>query len=306
MPPGPVADRPPRGATRRSFVALAGVGVAGLAGCLRTAAEPSTPDFLEGVTNVAHQGGALLRPGNTLPAFEHALSVGADVLEMDLWLTADDEVVVIHDATVDRTTDGEGRVDEYTLAELRQLDAAYNWSPDGGETYPYRGAGIEIPTLAEVLEAFQETPVLLEPKHESVPPGRLIEFLEARGRLEDVVVGAFEDEVVREVREVAPSVPTGLGPREGREFVTTTRPNEPRYDPPGELLFPPYGIVDEPIVAKAHRVGLEVIPWTVNDREEMRRLVDAGVDGLMTDDPETFAGVIDEHAPDGRRGAENE
>lgn len=272
---------------------MVGAGAAALAGCLRAAAEPDTPPFLDGVTNVAHQGGNLLRPGNTVLAFEHALEVGADVLEMDLWLSADDEIVVIHDATVDRTTDGEGRVDEHTLAELTELDAAYNWSPDG-ETYPYRGEGVTIPTLAEVLETFPETPLLLEPKHESVPPATLLAYLSDHDRLDDVVIGAFEDDVLREVRELAPGVPTGLGPREGRQFVKTKRPNEPRYDPPGELLFPPYDIVDRAVVAKAHRVGLEVLPWTVNEREEMERLVDAGADGIITDDPETLADVIDE------------
>ena len=242
---------------------------------------------------VAHQGGDLLRPGNTLPAFEHALEVGADVLEMDLWETADEELVVIHDATVDRTTDGTGRVDELTLAEIRDLDAAYTWSPDG-ESYPYRGEGFRIPTLDAVLEAFPDTPLLLEPKHESVPPNRLIDFLDDRDRLDDVVIAAFEDDVVAEVRDLAPSVPTGIGPKEGRAFATTTRPNEPRYDAPGELLFAPYEIVDEAIVEKAHRNGLAVVPWTVNDRESMARLVDAGVDGVITDDPATMAEVVDE------------
>ena len=290
--------RPLPGPTdRRGVLALVGgASVAGLAGCLRTAADPATPAFLDGITNVAHQGGDLLRQGKTLPAFEHALEVGADVLEMDLWLSADEEIVVIHDATVDRTTDGSGRVDEHTLAELTELDAAYGWSPDGGETYPYRGEGIEIPTLEEVLDAFPGTPLLLEPKHESVPPETLLEFLDAHGRLEDVIVGAFEDGVVGDVREIAPDVPTGLGPREGRRFLTTARANEPRYEPPGEFLFPPYDVVGESIVEKAHRVGLEVIPWTVNDREEMGRLVEAGVDGLITDDPAALTDVVDANA----------
>lgn len=278
--------------TRRSFLVASGAGLASLAGCLRTAGEPATPGFLDGVTNVAHQGGDLLRPGNTLLAFEHAVAVGADVLEMDLWLSADDEIVVIHDATVDRTTDGGGRVDEHTLAELKALDAAYNWSPPDADRHPYRGEGVEIPTLEEVLEAFPEMPLLLEPKHESVPPARLVEFLERHDRLDDVVLAAFEDATVREARELAPDVPTGIGPKEGRAFVTTTRPNEPRYEPEGEVLFPPYEIVDGTVIQQAHRVGLEVVPWTVNDRSAMERLVDAGADGIITDDPETMAAVV--------------
>lgn len=291
-------DRAGRGVgrvTRRGLL-VAAIAVGGtLAGCLRTAGSPDLPSALDGTTTVAHQGGDLLRPGNTLPAFEHALAVGTDVLEMDLWLTADDEIVVIHDATVDRTTDGSGRVDEHSLDELKQLDAAYGWSPDGGENYPYRGEGIEIPTLGEVLDRFPEVPLLLEPKHESVPPARLIEFLSAADALDRTLIAAFEDAVVDEVRDLAPGVPTGLGPREGRQFLKTMRATEPRYEPPGELLFPPMDLVDSVLIDRAHRIGLAVVPWTVNARSTMRRLLADGVDGMITDDPATLAELVDKN-----------
>ena len=96
---------------------------------------PNHPFFSglnSGITVIAHRGGANLRPENTLVAFEHAVSIGADVLEMDLRATADGSIVVLHDATVDRTTDGQGRVDALTLAELQKLDAGYRWTSDGG------------------------------------------------------------------------------------------------------------------------------------------------------------------------------
>ena len=264
------------------------------AGCLDVPSARDNPDFLGGFLNIAHQGGDLRRPGNTMPAFRHALDVGADVLEMDLWLSADDEIVVIHDSTVDRTTDGSGRVDSMTVEELQRLDAAYNWSPDGGETYPYRGEGIRIPTLSAVLEEFPDVPLLLEPKHESVPPAILLEYLDSENRLDQVMIGAFEDETVEEVRRLAPDVPTGLGPKEGRQLLLTTRPDERHVDVEGELLFPPYEAVSRSIVERAHRVGLSVYPWTVNDRDAMERLYGHGVDGIITDDPETLADLIDE------------
>lgn len=276
---------------RRKFLVAVGT-CAALAGCLEVEHDRSVGPLTAGVTNVAHQGGNLLRPGNTMPAFEHALEMGADMLEMDLELTADEEIVVIHDETVDRTTDGSGRVDEFTLAEIKQLDAAYHW-PFEGEERPYRGAGIEIPTLQEVLETFPETPLLLEPKTAGVDAERLVGTLEDFGRIEDTVIAAFEDEILEAVREIEPDVATGIGPREGRELLLSTRPDERRYEAAGEVVFPPYQVCSESIVERAHRVGLAVVPWTVNERNAMERQVAHGVDGIITDDPATLSAVLD-------------
>ena len=106
----------------------------------------------DGFLVIAHQGGNLVRPDNTMMAFEYAVELGVDVLEMDIHSSADGELVVIHDDTVDRTTDGNGRVNDLTLAELKSFDAAYDWSIDNGATYPYRGQGVTIPALEEVLK----------------------------------------------------------------------------------------------------------------------------------------------------------
>jgi glycerophosphoryl diester phosphodiesterase len=117
---------------------------------------PGNPFLSDQLLNIAHRGGGRLRPEATLPAFENALSVGADVLEFDLHASSDGVVVVIHDETVDRTTDGTGAVQAMTFAELRMLDAGYEFTPDGGQTFPYRGMGIQIPTLVEVLAGFPD------------------------------------------------------------------------------------------------------------------------------------------------------
>ena len=100
---------------------------------------------------MAHQGGKGLRPENTLSAFEHAVALGVDVLEMDIHTTADGAPVVMHDETVDDTTDGTGPLLSFTSAELKELDAGYDWTPDDGQTFPYRGQGITVPTLEEVF-----------------------------------------------------------------------------------------------------------------------------------------------------------
>src|SRR5690348_8923683 len=104
----------------------------------------------------AHRGGSLLAPENTLPAFKQGVACGADALELDIQTTSDGELVVIHDPTVDRTTDGSGPVAAYTLEKLQRLDAGYRLSLDGGATYPFRGQGITIPTLREVFERFPQ------------------------------------------------------------------------------------------------------------------------------------------------------
>ena len=113
---------------------------------------------------IAHQGGDGLWPGNTLYAFEQAAALGVDVLEMDLHITKDGVLVINHDETVDRTTDGTGTIEDMTLAELKALDAGYDWSKDGGQTFPYRGMGLTIPTLEEIFQTFPEYHMTIEIK----------------------------------------------------------------------------------------------------------------------------------------------
>jgi len=119
-------------------------------------------DEKPGVQVIAHRGGAGLRPENTLAAFQHAAQLGADVLEMDLRVAADGAIVVMHDATVERTTDGAGAVASLKLAELKRLDAGYRWSPDGGATFPYRGRGVRVPAL-QIPDRMRDT-VLVTPE----------------------------------------------------------------------------------------------------------------------------------------------
>src|SRR5215208_3873072 len=101
---------------------------------------------------IAHQGGDGIWPGDTMYAFEKAVEIGADVLEMDAHITKDRQIVLMHDEEVDRTTDGTGLIEDLTLAELKELDAAYRWSNDDDKTFPYRGKGIQVPALEELFE----------------------------------------------------------------------------------------------------------------------------------------------------------
>src|SRR5690606_23466138 len=169
---------------------------------------------------IGHRGAAGLAPENTIPAFEAALRHGAHMLELDVWPTGDGAVVVLHDETVDRTTDGAGRVTEMTLAQVQSLDAGYRFTADGGVTYPWRGRGVVIPTLADVLREFPDTPFVIEIKYADpafVPT--VLDVIDAAGARGRVMIGSFHDAVVQRVRELAPDVPTSYGQGEAIRVV---------------------------------------------------------------------------------------
>ena len=131
--------------------------------------DPKAPEsqYYVGVTRplvIAHQGGDGLWAGNTMYAFDKAVEIGADVLEMDAHITKDGENILIHDESVDRTTDGTGLIEELTLAEIQQLDAAYKWTNDEGQTFPFRGQGIQVPTLNGLFEKYPDMRYLIEIK----------------------------------------------------------------------------------------------------------------------------------------------
>ena len=251
----------------------------------------------------AHRGGSLLRPENTMPAFEHGMSFGADALELDIQQTSDGELVVMHDPTLDRTTSGSGLVAKYSLDELRRFDAGYTFTTDNGATFPYRGQGITIPTLREVFERFPDTRINIDLK-ESTPDQEkqfwaLIQDFEAEDR---VCVGSFTyAEIARFRRLTRGQVATSASRPEVRNFLIaavshTTSWLRPTYD---ALQIPDvYGairLVSRTTVEAAHRLGLEVHVWTVDERPHMQALLALGVDGLMTDRPDVLAEVLAEN-----------
>ncbi len=249
----------------------------------------------------AHQGGDHLWPGNTLYAFANAVALGVDVLELDTHVTADGVVVVIHDDTVDRTTDGSGAVAEMTLDEIRALDAAYRWRPPGGAdgVFPYRGEGLTIPTLAEVLEAFPTVGVNLDMKARAPDvPERTCAVIRAAGRTDTVMAASFHDENLRRFRELCPEVATSAGPSEVRSFYAFnliglgrwTRPAADAFQVPvrqGNIEIVTPGMVRG---LRERNVRLDV--WTINDEAEMRRLLDLGVGGIITDRPDLALALL--------------
>jgi glycerophosphoryl diester phosphodiesterase len=264
---------------------------------------PPHPYFTAtGFQVIAHRGGSGLGPENTLAAFRRSLAAGADVLEMDVRTTADGHLVVLHDATVDRTTDGRGAVNEMTLARLKTLDVGYRWTADHGRSFPFRGQGITVPTLSEVFAAFPETPLITEIKEKRPEVSQSVcEMLRQHGRMTSVLVASVHAGVLERFRQVCPAVATSAGPSEALWFYLLSRAGlAALYSPAMQALqvpvtFKGLAVVSRRFVAAAHARNLTVAVWTVNAEGIMRRLIAAGVDGIMTDYPDRLVGIIEEN-----------
>ena len=178
------------------------------------------PYFASGdVLVIAHRGGKGLAPENTLAAFTHSAALGVDVLEMDLRQSSDGALIVLHDRRVDRTTNGQGAADSLSLAQLKQLDAGYHFSPDG-QTFPYRGQGVAIPTLDEVFTAFPNMRFLIEIKNDSA--ALVNDFCRTiqRFQLSDRVIAAsFHDRPLENLRQICPEVATSASSSAGMSFI---------------------------------------------------------------------------------------
>ena len=261
----------------------------------------------------AHQGGAWESPSSTLHAIAHALEAGATGVELDVHATADGELVVCHDATVDRTTAEQGSIASFTLAELREMDFSYWWIPGADVTpgrpdadYPFRGRAPSDPsfgiaTLREVLERYPGVVLNLDIKQTApvVAPYEeaLARLLAEFGRIDDVMVASFLDPATDAFRGVAPSVPTSAGTMATAEAWRAAQAGESLPEIPAVAYQVPERqgdlvVVDEAFVTAAHRAGKAVHVWTVNDTESMERLLDLGVDGIISDVPTTLSGVL--------------
>lgn len=241
---------------------------------------------------LAHQGGEGEWPSNTAMGFEESVRRRADVLDTDVHLTRDGQLVLIHDTTVDRTTNGKGTVADMTLAELEKLDAGYHFSSDGGKTYPFRGRGLRIPTLEWLLESFPEKRLVVEIKETPVAAvTELRRLLEKHHAWNRVIVGSFDPAMTYEVRRRCPGVATCATSSEARTFWVLSLLRLERLYSPGfeSLQVPPEHegrkVVTRRFVEAAHRRGIRVLPWTLDSEEEIRSAMDLGVDGINTNFP---------------------
>jgi glycerophosphoryl diester phosphodiesterase len=238
----------------------------------------------------AHRGASGHAPQNTLAAFRLAAEMGADGVELDVHLSGDGEAVVVHDATVDATTDGQGRVSAMTLSELQALDA--------GRWFDERFAGERVPTLQEVFDAIGHRLLInVEIKatlghHSMALEAEVVRLIEDNQMSERVIVSSFSPTSLRRVRKLNPNIPLGLlyGKPEPAMLPFLMRCLLVPYD----ALHPGYGLVNAALVARAKRQRKRVNVWTVNDADEMRRLCDLGVDGIITNYPDRLRDVLAE------------
>ena len=253
---------------------------------------------------IAHQGGDGVWPGDTMYAFKKAVDLGADVLEMDAHITKDGVIVLMHDEKVDRTTNGTGLIGDLSLEELKQLDAAYKWSNDGGKTFPYRGRGIQVPTLEELFEEYPNVRYVIEIKLTQNPiETTLCDLIDKYSLQDQVVVASFHDEAMHRFRETCPEVATSASRGEVTKFVLLGKiflsgwviPQyesiQPPFDPEESMNIP---IMTERFIREAHAKNIVVEPWTVDDPELMKKYIEWGVDGIMTDRPDVMVEVIKE------------
>jgi glycerophosphoryl diester phosphodiesterase len=244
----------------------------------------------------AHRGGAALRPENTRVAFDHGLAIGADGLELDVHLARDGELVVIHDATLDRTTDARGPVARFTSNELERVDAGH-WFEEGGR-YPYRGQGHGVPRLRDVLARHSGAPTIVELKGRDTRVAAaavaLARDMRALGR---VCFGGASDHVVRAARASGRDVVTSAAKEEVRWALYRSwvglDPRHPGYQ--GIQVPETAGVirvVSPAFVRRMRRLRLPVQVWTVNRADDMRRLLAWGVQGLITDRPDVAAPIV--------------
>jgi glycerophosphoryl diester phosphodiesterase len=251
---------------------------------------------------IAHQGGDGIRPGDTMIAFQNAVDIGADVLEMDAHITKDNQIVLMHDERVDRTTNGQGLIEDMTLSELQKLDAAYQWSDDDGKTFPYRGQGIQAATLKELFEQFPDKRYLIEIKLTENPIHQpLCDLIHEYSMQEKVIVASFHDDAMALFRETCPEIATSGSKGEVTPFILLGKiflsgwlsPQYQSLQVPYETSES-YGIpvMTERFVREAHAKNIHVEPWTVNDPELMKLYISWGVDGIITDRPDLMLEIL--------------
>lgn len=245
---------------------------------------------------VAHRGGGGLKPENTLPAFLDAdMLWRADMIELDVRATSDGHCVVIHDPTVDRTTNGTGPVSSMTLAEIQSLDAGYQFTPDGGKTFPFRGQGIRVPTIDEVFAALPTMRLTIELK---IATAQIPLFAAiAKYHATDRVIAAGEHDAYRTLFHTYRG-PISASLEQSLPFYVMHRLFLAKlaWMRADVIQMPEFyrgrRMLTQRLVRELHAKGLQVHIWTVNEADDMERLLDWGVDGLISDYPDRVARVL--------------
>ncbi|MBY0094854.1 glycerophosphodiester phosphodiesterase [Priestia aryabhattai] len=264
---------------------LAGAGLAFtlLFSPLSQAFAAETTGDLRKVDNVAHRGASAYAPENTIAAFDKAVEMKSDYIEIDVQRSKDGKLVVIHDTTVDRTTDGSGKVGNLTFKELRNLDAG-SWK---GEQF----TGAQIPTFDEILDRYHgKIGILIELKAPELYPGieeNIAKTLKERNldkpQNEKIIVQSFNHNSMKKINELLPKVPIGVLTSSSAD---TTEQALQEFSTYADYFNPSYGIVTPDLVNQVHSLGMKIGSWTVRSQEAADFLLDVGVDAIITDYPD--------------------
>ncbi len=234
----------------------------------------------------AHRGASYLAPENTLAAIKLALEMGVDFVEVDLHLSKDREVVVIHDDALERTTDGRGYVHELTLGELRLLDAGSWFNRKFPERANPRYARERIPTFQEVLDLIKESPARLYAEIKNGPfylegfEEKVVSMIESNRMAERVTVVSFDHIAVRWVKELDRDIETGI--------IFAARPVDPALDARAaraSVVIPNWAYATADLIEAAHKAGLKVSVWTVDELDRALELIERGADALVSNNP---------------------
>jgi glycerophosphoryl diester phosphodiesterase len=257
----------------------------------------------------AHQGGELLTPSNTIAAFTKAADMGVDILDTDLHITKDGYLVAIHDPTVDRTTNGHGKISEMTLSEIQRLDAGFHFKDLNGN-YSYRGKGAYIPTAEELFQKFGDFRWSMEIKDDN-PPGRYKEMarklwaLIQKYHMEDkIIISSFDQTILSTFNQYAKGrVAVSAGRQEVTKFVIFHKFFlRDLYQPQTDAFQIPtdnsgFDLTDQKLIDGAHRRGMNVIYWTIDDPKTMKKLIDSGADGIQTNRPDLLINLLKKNNP---------
>lgn len=247
---------------------------------------------------IAHRGGSLLRPENTLPAFEHAAELGVDCFETDIHRTKDGELLVCHDDCLDRCTSGKGYIKDLTLAQIQQHDAAHHWTTDGGQSFPWREKGVVLTPLRDLFERFPNMRYIIDSK----PPEpevalQLAQLCVEMGMQDKVCLASFHLDNLLAIREKFPRIATSASEPEVMVFWAAQffRWDSLYRSQALALQVPPnlHGIpfLTRRFVERAHDHGMHVHVWTIDEDAEMQRLLELDVNGILSDVPDLLIKV---------------
>ena len=251
---------------------------------------------------IAHRGGNGQWPGETMRALREAAKLKVDVLEMDVFISADDKLVLMHDYEVKKTTEGKGIINELHSDYLQTLNAGHKWSADG-KSYPYEKVNVRlpeyqdlrVPLLKDVFDEFPDARMVIEMKNADRSPAKaLSKMISERGAAHRVLVASFKGKFMEEFRQLSPEVATSYSLSKGDlgTLISGRKLDDSDQSDPRAIQLP-YYLITEEVVRRAHGRDIRVHAWTVNDLDKMQLMSNRGVDGIITDYPGPLLALLD-------------